>query len=99
MTTAARTYNGTYLTTNPNYTGRYIFNRLVQSRVTADGIHSTTLVQNTYDGASLTDRTGIHEHDSGYSTSFPYRGNVTSATGPGVGTSITYDSMALKGRS
>jgi RHS repeat-associated protein len=91
LTTPARTYTNTYLT-DPNYTSRYIFNRLVSSVVT-NGAVSTTLIQNTYDGAPLFDLGAIREHDPAYSGSFTYRGNVASSTTPS-GTRLypTYDS-------
>ena len=61
-------------------------NRIVSThRVSkADGIRTTTLVTNTYEGApyNLTDLPGVHEHDSAYNTNFGYRGNVVGSTTP-----------------
>jgi RHS repeat-associated protein len=85
QTTPARTYLYTYLT-NANYTSRHIWNRLVSA--TANG---TTLVTNTYDGSTLTDRTELSEHDLDYGTGFTYRGNLTRSVTPGAVKNIAYD--------
>jgi hypothetical protein len=78
LTTPARTYTNTYLN-NSNYTSRYIFNRLSTTALT-DGTQTVTLVTNTYDSLSLTDLSGVREHDPTYGTSFVYRGNVSVST-------------------
>jgi len=89
LSTPARTYTNNYLNSS-NYTSRYIFNRLTSSTVT-DGTNSATLVSNSYDGTSLTNVTGMNEHDSNYGTSATYRGNVTGSTTPTASTSHWYD--------
>jgi RHS repeat-associated protein len=81
LTTPAATYTNTYLT-NSNYTSRYILNRLVSSIVNNPS-QTVTLVSNTYDSSSLTNLPGVLEHDAAYSTSFVYRGNVTSTAQAG----------------
>jgi RHS repeat-associated protein len=88
----ARTYTNTYLySSNSNYTSLYILNRLKKSTVT-DGINTATLVSNSYDGSALANVTGtLHEHDSTYSTSFIYRGNVTNSKTTTTTTVNTYD--------
>ncbi len=82
LSTPAKTYTNTYLT-GSNYTSRYIYNRLLSSTVT-DGTNTLTLVSNTYDNYNspypLVDAPGITQHDANYSTSFVYRGNVTSSS-------------------
>ncbi len=85
----ARTYTNTYLSTS-NYTPLYIFNRLKKSTVT-DGTNTATLVSNSYDGGTLSNVTGPYEHDASYSTTFTYRGNVTSSTTPTASTTKSYD--------
>ncbi len=91
LTTPARTYNNTYLSTS-NYTSRYIYNRLALSTVTPAGGSATTLVTNSYDSSGLTDRTGLREHDSAnYGQSFWYRGNLTVSTRQAVTTTSAYD--------
>ncbi len=78
LTTAARTYNYTYLT-GTNYTSLNIFNRLLSASVT-NGTQNVTLVTNTYDNQTLTNISTLNEHDSNYGTSFTYRGNLTVTT-------------------
>ncbi|HMD50302.1 MAG TPA: hypothetical protein VKG79_14430, partial [Bryobacteraceae bacterium] len=85
----ARTYTNSY-GTNSGYLPYYIFNRLLKSTVT-DGTNTATLVQNGYDGNSLTTVTGLYEHDANYSSSFTYRGNITSSSTPTKSTSTSYD--------
>ena len=90
LTTPARTYNYTYLT-DANYTSRYIRNRMTS--VTLNG---ATLATNTYDGSSLTPRTGLPYHDdTNYGASFTYRGNVTQTVSMGSTTSTTYESTGV----
>ncbi len=89
LTTAARTYNNTFVTAS-NYTSRYIFNRLISSAVS--GSSNVTLVTNTYDGTALTNVTGQREHDAtNYGTGFLYRGNVTKSVVPGATTNAAYN--------
>lgn len=83
-----RTYTNTYLNTS-NYTSRYIYNRLSHSQV-GDGTHLAVLVSNTYDTYNYCAGTlGLGGpsnppfHDSAYSSTFLYRGNVTQSTTPG----------------
>ena len=89
-----RTYTNAYLTGGisgfPTYASLYILNRLVSSTVT-DGTKSTTLVQNTYDSASMTDSPGIHEHDSNMGTSWQPRGNVAQSSTPDATTALSRD--------
>jgi YD repeat-containing protein len=92
LATPARTYTNTYLT-DQNYTSRYIFNRLTKSVLT-NGAVSTTLVQNSYDAASIQNVPGgaIGEHDPAYGTGFFYRGNLSTSTTPSGTRAIqTYD--------
>ncbi len=91
---STRTYTNAFLS-GSNYTPRYIFNRL-QSSTVANASQSVQMVWNNYDlygtyqctgyYPSLTDTSGIREHDSNYGTSFNYRGNVTSSIVLGVTT-------------
>lgn len=76
---AHRSYNSTYIT-DPNYTSRYIFNRLLTAQVTDNVSQNFTLVTNTYDNQSLSNISSLREHDSSYGTSFVYRGNVSVTT-------------------
>ncbi len=85
----ARTYTNSYLGST-NYTNRYIYNRLAGTTVT-DGTNTATLVNNGYDTYSLTNITGMTQHDSAYTTSFTYRGNATSTTTPTSTTIRTFD--------
>ncbi len=79
--TPTRTYNYTYVT-DPNYTSRYIRNRLSLATVTsASG--TVQLVSNTYDGNlpcgpnGVQNRMGLELHDdTNYGIGFTYRGNV-----------------------
>ncbi|HTR35829.1 MAG TPA: RHS repeat-associated core domain-containing protein [Bryobacteraceae bacterium] len=89
LSTPARTYTNTYLT-GSQYSSRYILNRLTSSSV-SDGTNSATLVSNGYDGNTLTNVTGMYEHDTNYGTSFLYRGDVTSSSSPTTSTSMWYD--------
>ena len=77
-TTWTWVYNNSYLT-DPNYTSRYVRNRLTQATVTENGT-TTTLASNTYDACCLTDNPNLSYHDSSYATSFTYRGNLTSSS-------------------
>ena len=81
-------YNLYYLT-DPNYTSRYIRNRLTSATVNQSNGWSATLVQNTYDQYStscggqsgLVALNGAVQHDdTNYGAGFTYRGNVTSST-------------------
>ena len=99
LSTPARTYASSYLTSDPNYTSRYIMDRLVSSTVT-DGVYTVTLAQNYYDNqatggacgtAALTDRVGISQHDASFSTSYWYRGNVSASIRPGATTCNSLD--------
>ncbi|HZU29040.1 MAG TPA: RHS repeat-associated core domain-containing protein [Bryobacteraceae bacterium] len=50
------------------------------------------MVSNTYDGGTLTNVTGLYEHDdASYGTGVAYRGNVTTQAVPGQTTNFTYD--------
>ncbi|HVV74310.1 MAG TPA: hypothetical protein VHI52_22945, partial [Verrucomicrobiae bacterium] len=89
LTTPARIYNSTYLT-DPNYTSRYIHNRLVSTTVSlGDGSGVVSLVSNKYDGQNdgTCSSVGLVEakdlapppfsqHDASYNAYFIYRGNV-----------------------
>jgi RHS repeat-associated protein len=105
LTTPARTYDNVYLSNDyydANYRNSYIRNRLVASTLTA-GTQALTLVQNWYDGASLSDPGPLREHDPAYGTSFYYRGNVVGRTDLAGSSSFAYDiagnpvSVALPG--
>jgi RHS repeat-associated protein len=90
LSTPARSYTNTYLT-DPNYTSRYIRNRLTLSYTGA-----TTLAQNYYDAyygcSSALAGQGWHEHDdTNYGPSFTYRGNPTSITTPAGSKCLSYD--------
>ena len=86
----ARTYTNTYLNSS-NYTSLYILNRVLTSTVT-DGTNTATLVSNAYDGSAPANITGyLTQHDSNYSNSFLYRGNITSSTTPATITNNGYD--------
>ncbi len=90
LTTPVRTYNYTYLT-DSNYTSRHIRNRLATGELSVPGA-TITLVTNTYDSTSLTNRTGLREHDTAnYGTGFPYRGNVTRRVANTLTTNLYYD--------
>lgn len=87
----ARTTTNTYLyQSNSTYASYYILNRLVSSTVT-DGANTATLVSNTYDGTTIGSVSGPNEHDPNYTTSFTYRGNVTSSVTPTTNTINYYD--------
>jgi len=101
LSAPGRSYNNTYFA-DPNYTSRYIFNRLQSSTVTDNVSQSIQLVWNNYDGyattqnctnhvAVLYDATGIREHDSSYGRGFYYRGNVTSRSTPDSWTCVDPD--------
>ncbi|HKV95862.1 MAG TPA: hypothetical protein VJR90_00005, partial [Gammaproteobacteria bacterium] len=83
-----RTYTNTYLT-DSNYISRYIFNRLLTSKVTGGG-YNATLVSNAYDtyGTGCAYLPGLSGpanpafHDAAYSSTFYYRGNATQSTTP-----------------
>ena len=81
--TPSRTYASSYLT------GRR--NRLNSSSVTPAGGQAITLVTNTYDGGTLTDRPGLVMHDAAYGTSNTSRGNLTRSVTPGAARNISYD--------
>jgi len=83
LSTPARTTNYTYVT-DPNYTSRYVRNRLLTSTVTsASG--TLTLATNTFDNPAIcgsnTSPGGatlrVLLHDTSYYCSFNYRGNLT----------------------
>ena len=86
LSSPARTYSFQYLTASP-YAQRYIRNRVASSTVTASGA-TTTLTTNTYDGAGVTDRTGLTVHD--YTPNL-YRGNLTRSVTPGAIHNTAYD--------
>jgi len=91
LSTPARSYTNTYLT-DPNYTSRYIRNRLTWSYTGA-----TTLAQNSYDGYNNGCTTalagqGWHEHDdTNYGPGFIYRGNPTGIATPAGSQCLSYD--------
>jgi YD repeat-containing protein len=85
LSTPARTQTYTYLA-DPNYLAHYIRNRVIQA--TVNGITITT---NTYDGTSLTSRSGLAVHDSAYSISNLMRGNLTHSVTPGAIRNTGYD--------
>ena len=87
--TPARTYNYTYLNSSW-YLNAYIRNRLAQASVT-DSHGTVTLETDSYDGSSLTDRTGITAHDSAYSMYYGLRGNRTTTVQPGSTRNVHYD--------
>jgi hypothetical protein len=90
LATPARTYSYSYLD-NSNYTPRYIRNRLISASVSTGGA-PTTLVSNSYDGASPNNVTGLREHDTAnYGTSFLYRGNPTQTISAGKTLNRVYD--------
>ncbi len=89
MGSLARTYTNTYLNST-NYLSRYIYNRLAGTTVT-DGTNTATLVNNGYDTYSLTNVTGMTQHDSTFNTSFTYRGNATSTNTPTSTVIRTFD--------
>jgi RHS repeat-associated protein len=78
-----RTYNLTYLS-DPNYTSRYIRNRVTAASVTSSA-GTITLATNYYDGSDfhycggggLQNGGGTLHDDPAYGASFTYRGNVT----------------------
>jgi RHS repeat-associated protein len=84
LSTPARTYTYTYLG-GGDYTSRYIRNRLMTVSVTGGGV-TRTLVSRKYDngatypcswGIAPADGARLHD-DATYTTSFVWRGNVTS---------------------
>jgi RHS repeat-associated protein len=90
LSTPARTYTNSYLS-NTNYSSRYILNRLVDSDLVSGSqtIHLATI---TYDGGTLTNRTGLREHDSAnYGTGLVYRGNPTQVVRPVSVGNLSYD--------
>ena len=107
LSTAARTYNYTYLT-DANYVNRYIRNRMLTATVTPAGGSAVTLVTNTYDNYSaecaavyvMTARTGLLNHDdTNYGTGMTYRGNVTAWTSMGGSGCKGYESTGVAVRS
>jgi YD repeat-containing protein len=92
LNTPARTYSYSYVT-DPNYTSRYIRNRLSSATVTPNGGAAMTLAANYYDHSSnsdqlcpspyhnwsapLQDQSGLTLHDSTYNVNFTYRGDAT----------------------
>jgi YD repeat-containing protein len=101
-TSLTRTYSYNYLTTT-NYTSQYIFNRLTSASVSVPGSSGVTIVTNSYDGstttscASLAASSATYMHDSAYSTSVVYRGNLTQRVGlnGGDSTCFAYDSAGV----
>jgi YD repeat-containing protein len=91
LSTPVRTYTNTYLS-DPNYTSRYIRNRLVSSIVQGPGgSPSVTLLTNTYDLTTPTDVPGMTSHDPAYGTAFNFRGNVWRNQTPGGVGNTTLD--------
>lgn len=100
-----------FLTTNPNQsnanyatdTGIHIRNLPVQVSVyDAGGTERARTVfdYDNYGTYSLTDRSGIVQHDSNYSTSYQKRGNATSVTRHvtvGGSTTVTYSKFDIAG--
>jgi RHS repeat-associated protein len=87
--TPARTYSYSYIT-DPNYTSRYIRNRLTQATLTsASG--TITLASNSYDQSPLTDRAGLMLHDAAYTTAFTFRGNPTTVSTYADSKTYTYE--------
>jgi YD repeat-containing protein len=92
LNSPARTYSYSYIT-DPNYTSRYIRNRLSSATVTPSGGSAMALASNYYDhfsnsdslcpnpyhnwSAPLQDQSGLTLHDSAYNVNFTYRGNPT----------------------
>jgi len=71
--TTTTTYN-----TSTNYTNLNIVGLPLTQTVTDAGGNQASSTSWTYDGGTLTNESGIIQHDSVYSTSFIYRGNPTS---------------------
>jgi YD repeat-containing protein len=103
--TPIRKYTYTYVT-DGNYTSRYIRNKLATAIVTDGfGNNAVTLVHNQYDGdggfpygfgngagvSPPTNYGSLTMHDSNYSSSFPYRGNLTLQTTPSGVTGTVFD--------
>lgn len=88
LTTTARTYNYSYLTST-SYTSRYLYNRLSSAGVT-DGTSTITLATLTYDQGTLTSVTGLREWDTNaqYVTA---RGNVTTSADLSGTKTFAYD--------
>jgi hypothetical protein len=95
-----RTYQFTYLT-DPNYTSRYIRNRL-----TAATVNGITLTTKSYDTTTIgplvdpTQSNGPNQpsgqptpilHDTAYGASFTYRGNTTISWHYGTAGAYAYD--------
>jgi hypothetical protein len=91
LSTPARAYTNTYLT-DPNYTSRYIHNRLLTSVLT-NVTPNLTLISNIYDGSGIYAPNGSPgEWDAqNYGTAFSYRGNVTQTNSPGRTINTIYD--------
>ena len=84
--TPARTYNYTYLN-GSLYLNAYIRNRLTQATVTGSS-GTVTLETDSYDGFSVTNRTGITAYDSLFNGP---RGNRTTTIQPGSTRNVHYD--------
>jgi YD repeat-containing protein len=103
LSSVLRTYTNVYVT-DANYTSRYIRNRLLTSTV-VEGTKQAVLASNGYDqygtwsscwplfsyAIGVTPVTGLRQHDAAYDANFRYRGNVTTAAGPGVCASFSVD--------
>ncbi|MFN7921463.1 MAG: RHS repeat-associated core domain-containing protein [Bryobacteraceae bacterium] len=85
-----KTYNFTYETAAA-YTSRYLRGLLKTATVTGTG-GTFNLVSNTFDSGTLTNRTGLREHDdANYGTAFTTRGNLTAQSKGGSTASLSYD--------
>jgi RHS repeat-associated protein len=93
------TWNWTYIT-DPNYLGKYIFNRVLTANVARGTGTPITLVTNTYDAACVDaanyvcnpNSLQLFEHDPSYLASMQVRGNVTRSVTPGATVNAVYDS-------
>ena len=103
LSTPVKSYAYTYLT-DPNYTSRYILNRVAQVTMTPAVGSPVTLVTNTYDnygtvcggGRGMVWRSGSLLHDdSGYGTGFTYRGNATQTVSVGGSAVMRYESTGV----
>ena len=103
LSTPVKSYAYTYLT-DPNYTSRYILNRVAQVTMTPAGGSPVTLVTNTYDnywttcvgGAGMVLRSGSVLHDdTNYGTGFTYRGNATQTVSVGGSAVMRYESTGV----
>jgi len=96
--TADRTTTFAYLT-GSNYTSRNIVNRPTSITVTNGSSATISQTLNSYDGSSLTSRTGRTGHDdTNYGTGMNYRGNLTQVQRLVTGStyltsSMTYDML------